>query len=80
MYDLNVILESIPTNDCQDRLQAKDDVRYSISMNSEVALRNFLSIWALTTDSDLANLSTSDKQYRLFVKEFSEKYHEHCQL
>lgn len=74
MQTLTDILDSIPTNDCQDRLQAKDDLRYSLSMNSETALRNFLSIWVLTTGYEEDILDPSDMRYRHYLIEFQEKY------
>lgn len=80
MHDLKAILDSIPTNDCLDREGAKRDLLSALSMDSTVVIENFVNTWLLTPESDVAKMSTSDKQYRLFIKEFSEKYHEHCEL
>ena len=74
MERLTEILDSIPTNDCLDRLQAKDDLRYAISIDSKIVIENFINPWLLTSESDLAKMSTQDKAYRQFLIEFKEKY------
>lgn len=74
MQTLTEILDSIPTDECLDRLQAKDDLRYAISMDSTIVIENFVSIWLLTPESNLAKMTTSDRQYREFLVEFWEKY------
>lgn len=74
MCDLKAILDKIPTNDCPDREEAKRDLSSALSMDSTIVIENFVSIWLLTTESDLANMSTSDRQYRQFLVEFNEVY------
>jgi len=74
MYSLKGLLDTIPTNDCPDRLMAKDDLRYAIAIDSENVIENFINPWVLTSESDLAKMSTEDKAYRQFILDFQEKY------
>lgn len=80
MQTLTDLLNSIPTNDCPDRLMAKDDLRYAIAIDSETVIENFINPWVLTPESDLAKMSAEDKAYRQFILEFQEKYHDHRKL
>lgn len=74
MDDLMTLLSSIPTNSCPNREDAKRDIQSGISMNSKVVIENFINTWLLTSESDLAKMSTKDRQYRQFIVEFSEVY------
>lgn len=74
MHDLTSLLESIPTNSCQNREDAKRDLSSGISMGSVVVIEEFMKNWVLTSVSDLAKMSTQDKAYRQFVVEFGEVY------
>lgn len=80
MHALKDLLNSIPTNECPDRLMAKDDLRYAIAIDSENVIENFINPWVLTPESELAKMSSEDKAYRQFILEFKEKYHDHRQL
>lgn len=80
MYSLKDLLGTIPTNNCPDRLMAKDDLRYAIAIDSENVIDNFINPWVLTSESELAKMSSEDKAYRLFIKEFSETYNDHRKL
>lgn len=74
MNHLNVLLNSIPTNDCPERLMAKDDLRYAIAIDSQNVIENFTNPWVLTPEPDLAKMSSEDKAYRQFILEFWEIY------
>lgn len=80
MNDLNELLESIPTNNCSDREEAKRDLSSALSMTSAIVIDNFINPWVMTSESDLAKMSSEDKAYRQFILEFQEKYYDHCKL
>lgn len=80
MDDVKDLLDTIPTNDCLERLMAKDDLRYAIAIDSETVIDNFINTWVLTSESDLAKMSSEDKAYRQFILEFKERYHDHRKL
>lgn len=80
METLTDLLNTIPTNSCQDREEAKRDLSSAISMNSAIVIEEFMNTWLLTSESDLAKMSSEDKAYRQFILEFQEKYHDHRQL
>lgn len=74
MKNMKDLLNSIPTNDCPDRLMAKEDLRYAIAIDSQNVIENFINPWVLTPESDLAKMSSEDKAYRQFILEFQEIY------
>ena len=74
MDNLIDLLNSIPTNSCANREEAKRDIQSAISMDSKLVIENFINPWLLTSESDLAKMSTQDKAYRQFLIEFKEKY------
>lgn len=74
MQTLTEILDSIPTNSCPNREEAKRDLSSGISMNSRVVIENFINTWLLTSESDLVKMSQEDKAYRQFIVEFNEVY------
>lgn len=80
MDALKTLLNSIPTKNCPDREEAKRDLSSAISMASVVVIEEFMNTWLLTSELEFANLTTSDRQYRLFIKEFQEIYHDNRQL
>jgi hypothetical protein len=75
MKNLKYLLDTIPTYDNEDRKSAYIDLLSAIEFRSEIAMKNFLATWVDMTDEELHNLSQQDRQYRLFIKEFSEVYH-----
>lgn len=74
MHDLTDLLGPMPTNSCPNREEAKRDIQSGISMNSKVVIENFINTWLLTSESDLAKMSTQDRQYRQFIVEFKKVY------
>lgn len=80
MDHLMTLLNSMPTNSCPNREEAKRDLSSGISMRSEVVIDNFISSWLLTSDSDLTKMSTQDRQYRQFIAEFNEVYNGFCKF
>lgn len=74
MKNLQMLLQSICTFDDPDREDAMVDLSSAISMDSETVLKDFISKWLLTSESDLAKMSTQDRQYRQFLVEFNEVY------
>lgn len=76
MDDLKALLNSIPTNSCLNREEAKRDIQSGISMNSNIVIENFINTWLLTSVSDLAKMTTQDRQYRQLIVEFSEVYND----
>lgn len=80
MENLTDLLNSIPTNSCRDREEAKRDLSSAISMKSAVVIDNFINPWVLTPESDLAKMRSEDKAYRQFILEFKETYHDNRKL
>lgn len=74
MRNLQTLLQSICTFGDPDREDAMVDLCSAISMDSETVLKDFISKWLLTSESDLAKMNTEDKAYRQFIVEFEEKY------
>lgn len=74
MHDLMTLLNSISTNSCANREEAQRDLSSAISMRSELVIENFINTWLLTSEADLAKMSTEDKVYRQFIVEFEDKY------
>lgn len=74
MKNLQMLLQSISTFGDPDREDAMIDLSSAISMDSETVLKDFISKWLLTSESDLAKMSQEDKAYRRFIVEFSEVY------
>lgn len=65
-------LNSIATNDCRDREEAKRDILSAISMDSDIVIENFLATWVDLSDQEVQNLSQGDQGYRQFILEFEE--------
>jgi len=80
MYDLKDLLDTIPTNDNEDRKCAYLDCLSAIDFQSENTMRNFLATWVDMKAEEVDILSQQDAQYRDFLVTFSEKYHDHCKL
>ncbi len=74
MKDLKMLVQSIPTHHDPDREDAMVDLYSAVSMDSEIVLQDFISKWVLTSQSDLAKMSSEDKAYRQFILEFKGKY------
>jgi len=76
MYSLKDLLDTIPTNDNEDRKCAHIDLLSAIEFRSEIAMNNFIATWVDITEDELHNLSQENKDYRQFILEFQEKYHD----
>lgn len=74
MKNLQMLLQSICTFGDPEREDAMVELSSAISINSETVLKDFISKWLLTTEYDLAKMSTEDKAYRQFIVDFEEKY------
>jgi len=76
MYDLKDLLDTIPTNDNEDRKYAYLDILSALDFQSENTMRNFLSLWVDMKPEEADTLSQQDAQYRDFLVSFSERYHD----
>lgn len=74
MNDLTALLDSIPTNSCANREEAKRDLQSALSMNSKAVIENINHCWVDIDQEVIENLSKDDAQYRAFLVEFWEKY------
>lgn len=72
MYSLKDLLDTIPTNDNEDRKSAYIDLLSAIEFRSEITMKNFLATWVDMTDEELHNLSQENKDYRQFILDFQE--------
>lgn len=75
MKNLQMLLQSICTFGDPEREDAMVELSSAISINSETVLKDFISKWLLTSESDLAKMSSEDKAYRQFILEFQEIYY-----
>lgn len=76
MHDLEATLNSIPTNSCANREEAKRDVQSALSMNSKAVIENINHCWVDIDQEVIENLSQQDAQYRAFLVEFCERYND----
>lgn len=77
MYNLKDLLETIPTNGNEDRKCAYLDCLSAIDFQSEIAMINFVKHWVDMSATEQYYLSQADRDYRQFILEFQEKYHDH---
>lgn len=76
MYSLKDLLDTIPTNGCPDREEAKRDLSSAISMDSRKVIENFINCWIDARYANPHNSIQADKHYRAFILEFWEIYDE----
>lgn len=74
MDDLTTLLNSIPTNSCPNREEAKRDIQSVLSMNSKAVIENINHCWLDIDQEVIENLAQQDAQYRAFLVEFWEVY------
>lgn len=74
MDEMRYLLDTIPTNDNEDRKAAYIDILSAIDFQSEITMRNFLSTWVDVNDEEVDTLSQGDRDYRQFILEFQEIY------
>lgn len=80
MYYLKDLLDTIPTNDNEDRKCTYLDCLSATDFQSENTMRNFLATWVDMPDPEVQNLSQADRDYRQFLLEFWEIYNDHRQV
>ena len=73
MHDLMALLNSIPTNSCPNREEAKRDVQSALSMNSKAVIKNINHCWIDIDQEVIENLIQEDAQYRAFLVDFWER-------
>lgn len=65
MYSLKDLLESIPTNSCPDREEAKRDLSSAISMDSRKVIENFINCWIDAREGNPHNSIQADAYIHL---------------